>query len=155
MANIDIPEFSMPFVFRDQPTAIKGDLRPLWRMCLVVLLMRKCCRGNRTSHAKLHVLNWAMLNETNRTNLLKLTSGESKPTDILVRIEPFLNVAVNYALGEGLIEQKNGDRLVLSTRGVTLADKLIGMEDVFESEKQFIALLGNKLSEKLVTELFA
>lgn len=155
MANVNIPEFNVPFVFRDQPTAIKGDLRPLWRMCLVVLLMRKCCRSNRTSYAKLHVLNWAMLNEANRAKLLRLANGESEPTDVLVRIEPFLNVAVNYALGEGLIEQKNGDRLVLSTRGVTLADKLIEMEEVFESEKQFIAVLGNKLSEKLVTELFA
>ncbi len=121
MANIDIPEFNVPFVFRDQPTAIKGDLRPLWRMCLVVLLMRKCCRSNRTSHAKLHVLNWAMLDEDNRAKLLNLTKSASDPTDILVRIEPFLNVAVNYAQGEGLIKQENGNRLVLTTRGVTLA----------------------------------
>ena len=155
MASIDIPEFNVPFVFRDQPTAIKGDLRPLWRMCLVVLLMKMCCRGNRTSHAKLHVLNWAMLMESNRSKLLNLTEGNSEPTDVLVRIEPFLNVAVNYAQGEGLIKQENGNRLVLTTRGVRLADKLLEMENIFESEKGFMAILGNKLTEKLVSELFA
>ena len=154
MASIEIPEIDVPFVFREQPTAIKGDLRPLWRMCLVVLLIRKCCRGNRTSYARLHVLNWAMLNKEDRKRLLALINDTSEPTDILVRIEPFLNTAVNYAVGEGLIKQENGNRLLLATKGVSLADKLFEMNDVFKLEKEFVAALGNKLTERLVSELF-
>ena len=155
MSSISIPELDVPFVFRDRPVAVKGDLRPLWRMSLVVMLIRKCCRGSKTSYARLHVLNWALLSKSNRNALLRLTKNGTDPTEILVRVEPFLNTAVNYAIGEELIRQEKGNRLVLTTKGVSVADTLFENEDVFQIEKDFITELGNKLTESLVKELFA
>lgn len=155
MSLISIPELEVPFVFRKRPVAIKGDLRPLWRISLVVMLMRKCCRQNRTSFARLHVLNWALLADANRNALLSVVNNETDPTGVLVRVEPFLNTAVNYAIGEELIRQENGNRLVLAPRGVSVADKLFQTEGVFETEKEFMNELGGKLTEGLVNDLFA
>jgi hypothetical protein len=62
---------------------------------------------------------------------------------------------VNYAIGEELIRQEKGNRLVLTTKGVSVADTLFENEDVFQIEKDFITELGNKLTESLVKELFA
>lgn len=155
MSSISIPELEVPFVFRDRPVAVKGDLRPLWRMSIVVMLIRKCCRSNRTSYARLHVLNWALLSKPNRNALLSLMNKETDPSELLVRVEPFLNTAVNYAIGEELVRQEKGNRLVLTTKGVTVADTLYETEDVFKVEKDFISELGTKLTESLVKELFA
>ncbi|HMP71320.1 MAG TPA: hypothetical protein PKA76_18370 [Pirellulaceae bacterium] len=155
MEDISIPELNVPFVFRDRPAAVKGDLRPLWRMSLIVMLLRKCCRQNRTSFARLHVLNWALIFKNNQLTLLDLVKNKTQPTEVLVRIEPFLNTAVNYCIGEGLLSQEKGDRLVLTSQGVNLADRLIEREDIFEEERRFMIELGNSLTEGVVNELFA
>ena len=155
MSSISIPELEVPFVFHDRPVAVKGDLRPLWRMSLVTMLIRRCCNRNTTSFARLHVLNWALLSQANRDALLSLVNNEASSTEVLVRVEPFLNTAVNYAIGEELISQKKGDRLVLLTKGVSVADKLFETEGIFQIEKEFISALGKKLTEQFVKELFA
>lgn len=155
MSDFGIPELDVPFVFARRPTAVPGDLRPLWRMNLVVLLLRKCCRSNRSSFARLHVLSWACLSEENRSTLLRVLNKTEDFDALVVRVEPSLNRAVDYAIGEGLLRRVGGDKFELTPHGVTSADELSALEDCLVPEKEFMTQLGKRVTETLVNELFA
>lgn len=149
-----IPELETDFVFRRRPLAIPGDLRPTWKIALLVLVLKSCCRGSRTSLARLHVLCWALSAPDSRAALLAAISGQLDPRSLIVRFDPFLERALQYAIGEKLVVHWRGRAVELTPTGKKLAAEVIATEDLFNSEKEFLALIGQDLSEKLVNRMF-
>ncbi len=149
-----IHELETDFVFRRRPLAIPGDLRPTWKIALLVLLLKNCCRGSRTSLSRLHVLSWALSAPDSQAALLAALSGQLDPRSLIVRFDPFLERALQYAIGEGLVIHWRGKAVELTPMGKRLAAEIIATEDLFNSEKKFLALIGQDLSEKLVNRMF-
>lgn len=154
MAAATIPEFTVPFTFQRRPTSIPADLRPGWRIGVVLLLLRKCCRNNRTSFGRLHVLNWGIRSKATRLALTRTANGNSPLDALIVRVEPSLNRAVDFAIGEGLVERLSKSRLQLTATGIVLADEIDRQEDLFATEKQFVAAIGKNITESLVSDIF-
>lgn len=154
MANVDLPMLNIPFYFDKRPTPVPGDLRPIWRIYVLLLLLRRCCRQNRSSFARLHVLSWAMLSPENRESLVALVNEEQDPESLIVRVEPSLNRAVDYAIGVGMIRRNDGDRFELTPSGVSAADQIYEQTDCLMVEKAVMDELGKRVTESLVNELF-
>lgn len=151
--QIEIPELRADFLFRRRPVAIPGDLRPSWRIGLIVLLLNKCCRGRHTSLTRLHVLSWGIRTEKNRSDLKSAIKGALQPDSIIVRFEPFLNRSIDYAIGEGLI-RRSGSKIELTPRGQKLAEELEQVESVYIIEKHFIDEIRQSVTEMLVNNMF-
>lgn len=154
MATIAIPEFTVPFTFQRRPTSIPADLRPSWRIGVVLLLMRKCCRGNKSSFGRLHVLGWGVRSRATRLALTKAANGNMPLDALIVRVEPSLNRAVDFAIGEGLIKRLPHNRLQLTPIGVAFADDIERQDGLFATEKQLIAAIGMSITESLVSDIF-
>lgn len=154
MPDARIPELDTGFTFERRPVSIPGDLRPGWRIAAIVLLINKCCRQNRTTFARLHVLSWAVRTESSRRSLLAAIDGLLTPDAVIARVEPSLNRAVDFALGEGLLRRVDGDRIELTQAGLTLADEVNNDDVAFSAEKQFIGVLRKRLTENMVNQLF-
>ena len=73
-SNFDFPEFDVQFSFQRRPISLPGDLRPTWRIGLLTILMVQCCRQQRSSLTRLHVLSWAVRSEENYEDMLALLS---------------------------------------------------------------------------------
>jgi hypothetical protein len=73
---------------------------------------------------------------------------------LIVRFEPFLNRAVDFAIGEGLIKRTGGNRIELTNLGKSLAGELKNAEGAFAAEKQFMHAVGQAVTEKFVNEMF-
>lgn len=149
-----IPELDTPFVFNKRPIAIAADLRPVWRIGVTLLLLRICCRQNRSSYGRLHLLSWAVRTEKTRADFLSTIEGTSQPDTLLVRIEPSLNRAVNLAIGEELLKSVTGDRIELAPKGLAMADTMLTYEGLFEVEKAFFTRIRGDVTEELVGRLF-
>jgi len=147
-------ELDAGFTFRRRPVSMPADLRPGWRIASIVLLINKCCRQNRTSFARLHVLSWALRTESSRRTLLAAIDGLLTPDSVIARVEPSLNRAVDFALGEGLLRRVDGDRLELTHAGLAFADDVTNADSTFVAEKEFIGTLKKRLTESLVNQLF-
>lgn len=154
MSNFVIPELTTDFLFRKRPVPIPADLRPGWRIGVILLMLRKCCRQGRTSFARLHVLNWGIRTEENRQALLRAVAGTTTPGSLLVRIEPSLNRAVDFAIGEELLRRVAGDKVELIEKGILVADEIDDRQGIFLSEKGFMNSLGKKLTESIVNQMF-
>jgi hypothetical protein len=154
-AGFDIPELKTSFVFRRQPVAIPGDLRPVWKIGLIVFIVNKCCRGGRTSLTRLHVLSWGIRSSESRDALHAAIEGQLSPDSLIVRFEPFLNRALDFAIGEGLVRRLDGKKIEVTTKGRSLADEISAAKDAYMTEKTFIHLIGQRLTEDLVNKMFS
>jgi len=156
MNSLDINKFHTPLVFRSRPEAIPGDLRPIWRIGIVILMLHLASRGDKASLAKIHVLNWAIQSKENQNSLLQIIDGKISPDTIIVRIEPSLNRALDYANGEGLIEFISGKNVHLTPQGKVTAHRLMTKDDLLTCEKNFFREIGkSNITEQFVAKLFS
>ncbi|WP_145283554.1 hypothetical protein [Rosistilla oblonga] len=151
---IDIPELRVPFVFRQRPVSLPADLRPAWRIGLILLLLKKCCRQRRTSLTRLHVLSWGFVSPEGRSQLVAAATGTLSPDSLVIRFEPFLLQAVDYGIGEGLVRRHGGGTIELTETGLRLAEELEENPSAFVSEKKVMATLRTRVSEHLVKRMF-
>lgn len=154
MHRLEIPELDTQFVFNQRPESIPGDLRPLWRIGLVLLMLHMASWGKKSSFGRLHVLNWALRSDEGRDALLGILNGRLLPGTVVVRIEPSLNRAVDFAHGEGLLRRVGGDRVELTSTGEAEARRILQQDDLFANEREYLKQVGKKLTETLVAELF-
>ena len=154
LVSLDIPELRTAILFRRRPVAIPADLRPGWRIGLLVLLLRNCCRAGRTSFARLHVLSWSFRTTESRRQLQAAVEGRILPDSLIVRFEPFLNQAVDFAIGDSLVRRVGGDKIELTAAGTKLAEELQQIRSAFAIEKEFMKEIGQKVTETFVNKLF-
>lgn len=149
-----IPELNVPVIFRQRPISVPGDLRPAWRISVIVLLLGKCCRQGKSSLRRLHVLSWAIRNELVADAIVRAIDGEVPPDTVLVRIEPALNRAVDFAIGQGLIRRQSSDRIELTADGKDFVDAILKDTLVLGYEKQFAERVRFAVTEAFVKRMF-
>jgi hypothetical protein len=157
-----------PFTFKMRPTPLACDLRPEWRLHVLVLLVDHCW-GGKASIKQLHVLDWAIRTQETRGAFLQFIHGEQAPNQTIVRYDPSLNRAVDFAFADGLLtnreeqpelfsetekRQSGPYRVSLAKKGRELVNRLKQEEDIFVGEKQFIKSIGRKLTQRQVEILF-
>lgn len=149
-----VPELDATFTFRRRPVALPGDLRPTWRIGLLALLLSQCCRQQRSSLTRLHVLNWAMRSEANHEDLMALIEGKLPPDQLIVRFDPAFNRAIDFAIGERLVKRVDGSRIELTEQGKAFAEAISKDSEVYVIEKYLIGAIKQKASETLVDNIF-
>jgi hypothetical protein len=153
MIEIQIPELDVPFLFRQRPMPMPADLRPAWRVAVLLLILRKCCRSGRSSFARLHVLNWAVRSPDGMQAIRKVLAGTQDPDDVLIRIEPSLNKAIQYAVAESVMTITRGDHVELTAKGIDVAEDISSAGGLLESEEVFLQEIGQRITEALVDRL--
>src|SRR5688572_18162942 len=149
-----IPQLEADFVFRRRPFAVPGDLRPAWRIGLVVLLLKNCCYGGKSSLERLHVLSWGSRTPQSQRDLIAAAEDDLPLTSLIVRFDPFLDRAIDFAVGENLLFHRNGKAVELTTGGRQLATELEANRALYQSEKSFIASIRRAVTEQLVDRIF-
>ena len=154
MNRVRIPELDTPFLFGSRPESLPGDLRPMWRIAAVLLILGIASRGKKSSFGRLHVLNWAIRTEETRAALKSLIRGGATPETVVVRIEPSLNRAVDLASAEGFLQRVSGDRVQLTGLGSKRVEALLKSR-ALEVERLFLKEIGTSLTEARVKSIFS
>ena len=151
-AERDLDEvLDQPFLFRDRPTSAPSDLRPVWRVPLVVFLV-SYCRGQQATHEQLHVLNWAVRSARSAELLGEYLAGQIPPDRAIVRMEPALDRAVALAHGLGLVVWKS-KYWALTDKGRELLEHLRTDELLLVREKELLGVLPTPLTQTAVAGL--
>ena len=144
MADIDY--LDVAFSFRSIPSDLPADLRPNWRVPLLLLLLRLCCRGGKSTLFRLHVLNWSSRNRENQKKLLANLASNLDYSDVPITFVQ----TIQFAVAEGLVSRAGGDRVQLTDSGKTFADQLVGDDAPLGAEREFLRLVGQRLTESWV-----
>ena len=141
-----------PFRFSRVGESIAGDLRPQWRIAVILLILNEASRGSTSSMAKLHLITW-MVRQPYRWELFEeILEGSRRPFGLIVRYEPALVRAIELALGEGLVEFLSGARVKLTDRGQKGAEEIVGSEALID-ELEFLRKSKSHLTEKRINAL--
>lgn len=141
----------LPFLFRDRPASAPSDLRPVWRVPVLPLLITHC-RGEQATHEQLHVLNWAVRSSGTTESLAAYLDGRLPPERAIVRHDPALDRAAGLARGLGLIAWK-GRYWVMTPEGRELLEAVREDDKLLAREKELLAVLPKPLTQTAVAAL--
>lgn len=141
-----------PFALTPRPESVPGDLRVAWGIALVVLILSKS-RGKRASLQKLHFLAHSARTRQARLEAQQVFSRERRPSDFVVRVEPWLNRAMAFARGEGLIDLEKGKSAKLTPRGLQVCEVLYQNTAMCVAEKAFLEEVGGKATEAAIEKI--
>ncbi len=144
---------SGPFSFAAKPAPIAGDLRMSWGIS-ILLLSLLYARGKKGSFQKLQFLAHAVRIPDIRADVRALLRGDLRPSEVSVRVEPWLNRAVAYTHALDLVSVDKGKSISLTPNGVAVAKKIATNKDLLHEEHAFLADVSPKLTESLLTKIW-
>lgn len=141
---------SFSFEMRAEPQ--DASLRPVYRIVLILLILDINCRGGSCSNLKLQFFNW-LLKDIKLQDLSLCVIEKSATYQLkFIHIDPYLNIALQYAIAEKLIAVNHNQKMVLTDEGKDLV-ALVKQDDLFEDEVAFLLKIGKKVSEIEVGKL--
>lgn len=153
------PEGLLPkqtaFSFNKRPVPVPGDMRIGWRVGALLIVLNNS-RAQRSSLARLYVLNDALINPGKRELLSDVLIGVAPPRRWRLSIEPALGRTLDLMAGEKFIEWcRVNDRLgvTLTARGRISASVICAEDEILIDERRFIESVSKQLTENF-TETF-
>jgi len=137
--------FYISFSFSRKPVPIPALLRPELRIALILLCLSRCW-GERATRRHLQVLNWAVRTPEAQLAFRNVIGGNLRPDAAIVRFDPLLDRALQYAEGEKLI-LTSGDTICLQPKGSVYLKKLKLENDCMSQEKAFLMEFTKKFTK--------
>jgi hypothetical protein len=120
----------------------------------ILLLSLLSSRGKKASFQKLQFLAHAVRIAEGRDDVRALLHGDLRPSDISVRVEPWLNRAVAFAHALKLVSVDKGKSVSLTDRGIGITNLIASNSDVLSEERAFLRDVAPKLTEGLLTKIW-
>lgn len=143
------------FSFVSRPVPVPGDLRLVWRLCLL-LMMLGTSRKKKASLVKLHVLNDAVLSYAAAAMGGNDADAARAAPRWRVHVEPALARAIDFLVGDKLaawIELSNRIGLQLTAKGIIVAENRLKDDQVMKNERAFLQTVSREVTESFVTSL--
>ena len=137
--------FDIVFSFSRKPVPIPALLRPELRIALTLLCLSRCW-GERATRRHLHVLNWAVRTREAQLAFANVIAGNLRPDAAIVRFDPIMDRALQYAEGEKLV-LAGGDVVHLQTKGNAFLKLLYQDKDCLAQEKAFLSDFTKKFTK--------
>jgi hypothetical protein len=141
-----------PFEIRTRPEPIPGDLRRAYGIAIIILILGRS-RGKQASLQKLHFLAHSVRTEESRSMARQVFSGDVRPVDLVIRVEPWVNRAIAFAKGDNLLELKKGRNAKLTERGMKIFEELTERDAVLVAEKAFIDQIASRATEGAIDRI--
>lgn len=138
-----------PFEVRARPLPIAGDLRLNWGVAMVVLILG-FSRSGRASFQKLHFLAHSARSDQLRSDAAELLRSEATLLIPAIRVEPWVNRAVAFAHGVGILQALAGGSVQLNETGKELFKKLRQNSSLLAEEQAFLADVASAATERNV-----
>jgi hypothetical protein len=140
--------------FIQRPIPIPADYRPMYKIALIVLILRICCRAETSSLLKLHLFSWALTSDDNLTKLREYVTSNFQSDFSVWGIEPALNRALQFAIAENICEVANGKNYKLTEKGNRFYEMIDADNELFSKEKTFLKFIGkSKITDKRLTAM--
>lgn len=134
--------------FTRKPMPVIPEQRPMYKIAMILLILKICSSGGKSSLLRLHLFNWALFDEKRFQSLV--LSAERKELIMGVwGVDPSLNMALALAVSEQLLMKENNGSYKITTKGdLFIADsKLITL---FSSEVLQLKKVSKKITEAMV-----
>jgi hypothetical protein len=140
--------------FTKRPIPLPAEYRPMYKIAIIVLVLKLCCRGESSNLLKLHLFSWALTSEKNMKELRDYVTSNFKTDFSIWGIEPALNRALQLAVAENICEIVNGKNYKLTEKGTRFYEMIKADNELFEKEKSFLAFMGKShITDNRITSM--
>jgi len=134
--------------FRERPITLPADYRPLYKIAMLTMVLKLCCRSERATLLKLHLFSWCLTSEKRMHQLAAYVHRNYTGDSIVWGIEPAVNRALVIANAEGICLHEERGTYVLAERGKAFYDLIAADNELFSLEKDFLRSMGkNKITD--------
>jgi citrate lyase gamma subunit len=138
-----------PFEMTSRPEPLPGDLRMAWGIALVILILGRS-RGKRASMQKLHFMAYSARTRETRDRVSRIFAGHLDSSDLVVRVEPWLNRAVSFATAVRLVSLQGGSHVKLTDDGIKSLERISSTETLMVEERTFLDAISGRATEATV-----
>jgi hypothetical protein len=128
--------------FTKRPIPLPAEYRPMYKIALIVMVLKNCCRGEKATLLKLHLFSWALTSEKNMQELREYVSTNFQTEFSVWGIEPALNRALQLAIADNICEVIDGKSYKLTEKGLKFYEMINSDNDLFAVEKIFLKFIG-------------
>jgi hypothetical protein len=141
--------------FNERPVSIPAELRPLWKISCILLVLKLNCIREKASLSKLQLFNWGMGSPITMKNLFIYSTSKSREfLPDVVPLDPSINRAVAFAVADGLVELDNTGKIKLSDKGNTLVNWILDDPTIFQDEKEMLTMIGKSVTEDTISKAY-
>lgn len=143
-----------PITFSKKKAPIPADMRPIWRISIIVMLLKLHGRARRMNENKIHFM-VSIIRDNEKWEIFKSVIKENEfPYDLAIRFDPSVNRALLFAESEGLIKYFKGKSIELTDKGDSYAEKILDDDEIFILEKAFLKnFKKNDFSENVINSI--
>lgn len=134
--------------FIRRPIPVLSELRPLYKISQVLLILHLSGRGSKSSLPKIHLLNWA-LKTPERTRSLTIGAEQGQLQLPIWGFDPAMAIALNLAFSESLISPTTTG-FELTSSGKSYVKLILADDSVLSEEKAALKSIGKKITEDMV-----
>jgi hypothetical protein len=145
------PEVKLRGVINLRPYPVPIEMRPLWRICLILNSISVVSGDKRYLDAKkLNILVWMLIRKARWSEYEDFLCGNSSVLP-LVSVDTATYKAVEFSIAKGFIKLGDG-RFHITEEGVRLRTLLMDNE-IMSGEVVFLREVGRKLTNEKVKKL--
>lgn len=139
--------------FRKRDLPIAADYRPMYKIGLVVCILKIASNANRATLNRLHFFVWALRTLKNTEYVEKLLASGDLGSIVSWGIEPALNKALMIGVAENILKVHDY-KYELTETGLNLYKKIRDDKEVLTREIAFLERIGKRgITESLINEL--
>ena len=147
MENI-IPEKVNEIRVQNRPSAVPYNYRITYKIAQILLIIYTSTGKRASSLKTIHILSMS-LSSSEEQRKLKNYLRKQESINFLIRFDPAVDRAINFAIAEKLIlKQKNG-KIKLTKKGLELIEEIKKNDELFIFEKQFLNEVGSKVDDSI------
>ncbi len=133
-------EDSQKIIFSQKKISIPTDLRPMYKISLILMMLKINGYSKKLSYLQIQYLNW-VIKHKEKIEKLNLSNDEL-PFDN-IRLDPFIDIAIEYSIGENLIKLTKQGKLELSVKAEAFINKII-KEKLLKDEYTILKDIGSR-----------
>lgn len=145
-------EQNVKVVVSDKPHSVLIEMRPLWRICLILICISVVSGEKKYLNSKkINILVWMLIRKNKWLEYEEYLLGRLDGNIPLVSVDTATFKAVEFSIAKGFLTLEN-DRIFVTKNGEELFSLLIE-NDIMADEIDFLKRLGKKLTDSKVNGL--
>ena len=140
-------------IFDAKAVAVPFNYRISYKVSLICLIIGKCCGKKGCSAIKLQMINAAIQSAAGRKELLNVITKHCIDETALIRFDPAISRAINFALTDKLIYQQGNGLFRLAENGKRLLELIYKDLTLMTIEKAYFDEITSRLTEEMIEEI--
>ncbi|WP_273859551.1 hypothetical protein [Photobacterium sp. GSS17] len=136
--------------FKRKAMPVISDYRPMYKISLILLILKECSTGGKSSLIRLHLFNWALKDKL-RTEQLILSAKNKELTFDVWGMDPTVNFALNHAVENGLVIKISTGYKITNLGEEFL--KKFKIKEVFHIYEDFFSIVKKKITQGMVDQI--